>query len=173
MKTLVVPSSVMSAGAITVVCALAAPEGLGRIEQSGLAESVFTASIDDRLNAVELDPHHTGASSVTTGNALATITTYLQQQLAAHGFTEREVDHLDQLTVVQAACNGSRLILNVTMTLVQDDYLNASGKVDHQDASVGRQLNILQEYVRSGSGWKETDFSDLTPPTASPTPQIL
>ena len=83
------------------------------------------------------------------------------------------MDHLDQLTVVQAGCNGGLLILNVTMTLVQDDYLNAAGKVDHQDASVGQQLNLLQEYVRSGGGWKETDFSDLTPPGASPTPQIL
>jgi hypothetical protein len=136
------------------------------------ATQIWT-SIDDRLNAIELDPHHTGVSTVTTGNALTTITTYLQQELVAHRFTEREVDHLDQLTVVQAACNGSRLILNVTMTLVQDDYLNAAGEVDHPDAAVGRQLNLLQEYVRSGSGWKETDFSDLTPPAASPTPQIL
>jgi uracil phosphoribosyltransferase len=38
------------AGTITVVCALAAPEGLSRIEESGLAASVFTASIDLRLN---------------------------------------------------------------------------------------------------------------------------
>ena len=59
------------------------------------------------------------------------------------------------------------------MTLVQDDYLNARGTVDHQDASVGRHLNLLQEYVRSGAGWKETDFSDLTAPGASPTPQTL
>jgi uracil phosphoribosyltransferase len=42
--------SARGAGAITVVCALAAPEGLRRIEQSGLAASVFTASIDERLN---------------------------------------------------------------------------------------------------------------------------
>jgi hypothetical protein len=131
------------------------------------------ASIDDRLNAIELDPRHAGLPSVTTGNAQTTINAYLQQQLVGHGFTEREVDHLDQLTVVQAGCAGSRLILNVTMTLIQDDYLNAAGKVDHQDASVGRHLTLLQEYVRSGSGWKETDFSDLTPPGASATPQIL
>jgi hypothetical protein len=167
-----------AAGAVAVLLAsCAAPTHGASTTQSGCvsqseATQIWT-SIDDRLNAVELDPHHTGASSVTTGNALATITTYLQQQLVAHGFTEREVDHLDQLTVVQAACNGSRLILNVTMTLVQDDYLNAAGTVDHQDASVGKALNMLQEYVRSGSGWKETDFSDLTPPPASPTPQIL
>jgi uracil phosphoribosyltransferase len=35
---------------LTVICALAAPEGLARIEQSGLPVRVFTASIDERLN---------------------------------------------------------------------------------------------------------------------------
>ncbi len=35
---------------ITVLCALAAPEGLERLEQSGLPLRVFTASVDERLN---------------------------------------------------------------------------------------------------------------------------
>jgi uracil phosphoribosyltransferase len=35
---------------ITVLCALAAPEGLKRLEQSGLPLRVFTASVDERLN---------------------------------------------------------------------------------------------------------------------------
>jgi uracil phosphoribosyltransferase len=35
---------------LTVLCALAAPEGLARIEASGLPVRVFTASIDERLN---------------------------------------------------------------------------------------------------------------------------
>jgi uracil phosphoribosyltransferase len=35
---------------LTVICALAAPEGLARIEASGLAVRVFTASVDERLN---------------------------------------------------------------------------------------------------------------------------
>ncbi len=35
---------------LTVICALAAPEGLARIEDSGLPVRVFTASIDDELN---------------------------------------------------------------------------------------------------------------------------
>ena len=35
---------------ITVLCALAAPEGLQRLEQSGLPLRVFTASVDERLN---------------------------------------------------------------------------------------------------------------------------
>jgi uracil phosphoribosyltransferase len=36
---------------ITVVCALAAPEGLARIEASGLPVRVVTASVDDGLNS--------------------------------------------------------------------------------------------------------------------------
>jgi uracil phosphoribosyltransferase len=35
---------------LTVVCALAAPEGLARLEASGLPVRVFTASIDEKLN---------------------------------------------------------------------------------------------------------------------------
>ena len=35
---------------ITVLCALAAPEGLERLEGSGLPLRVFTASVDERLN---------------------------------------------------------------------------------------------------------------------------
>jgi uracil phosphoribosyltransferase len=42
--------SARGAGPTTVVCALAAPEGLQRIEESGLAARLFTASIDTRLN---------------------------------------------------------------------------------------------------------------------------
>ena len=38
------------ATAITVLCALAAPEGLRRLEESGLPLRVFTASVDERLN---------------------------------------------------------------------------------------------------------------------------
>jgi uracil phosphoribosyltransferase len=36
---------------ITVICALAAPEGIAMVERSGLAGRLFTASIDDGLNA--------------------------------------------------------------------------------------------------------------------------
>lgn len=35
---------------ITVICALAAPEGVARLEASGLALKLFTASIDEGLN---------------------------------------------------------------------------------------------------------------------------
>jgi hypothetical protein len=166
-----------TAGVAALLASCAVPTHGASTAQSGCVSQVAATqiwtSIDNRLNAIELDPHHVGASAVTTGNALTTITTYLQQQLVAHSLTEREVDHLDQLTVVQAGCNGGRLVLNITMTLAQDDYLSATGKIDHEDADVGQALNLLQEYVRSGSGWKEIDFSDLTRPAASPTPPIL
>jgi len=36
---------------ITVLCALAAPEGIARLEESGLPLRVFTASIDEELNS--------------------------------------------------------------------------------------------------------------------------
>jgi uracil phosphoribosyltransferase len=39
------------AGPLTAVCVLAAPEGIARIEASGLVDHVVTASIDERLNA--------------------------------------------------------------------------------------------------------------------------
>jgi hypothetical protein len=129
-------------------------------------------TVNQRLEAIELDPHHRGAATVTTGNALAEITSYLEH-LVTQGLTEHEVDRLDQLTIVHAGCNGGRLLLNINMTVVQDDYLKAGGGIDHRDPSVGTTLNLLQEYVQARGSWKESDFSDLTPPGASPTPQLL
>jgi uracil phosphoribosyltransferase len=38
------------ATSITVLCALAAPEGIQRLEESGLPLRVFTASVDEGLN---------------------------------------------------------------------------------------------------------------------------
>lgn len=38
------------AGTLTAVCVLAAPEGIARIEASGLVDHVVTASIDERLD---------------------------------------------------------------------------------------------------------------------------
>ncbi len=40
------------AGRVTVVCVLAAPEGIEALAESGTADEVFTASIDERLNEV-------------------------------------------------------------------------------------------------------------------------
>ncbi|MGA7988132.1 MAG: hypothetical protein WCB51_07015 [Candidatus Dormiibacterota bacterium] len=158
-------------------CAPSPPKATPAATKTGcLTQSEATqvwTTINARIDAIELDPHHIGVSAVTMGGALTAITSYLQQQLVGPGFTEREVDHLDQLTVVQAGCNGGLLILNVTMTIVQDDYLNAAGQVNHRDPSVGQQLNVLAEYARSGGVWKETAFSDLTSPGATPTPQTV
>ncbi len=139
---------------------------------SAQAVRIWTA-IDNRINAIEGDPHHAGLSAVTTGTALTEIGTYLQDQLVSKGFTEHEVDHLDGLVVVSAGCRGQPLTLRVTETLVQDDYLNAAGAVDHRDAEVGQTLHLLQEYERAGGSWKEDDFSDLDQPAATPTPQLL
>ena len=35
---------------VTAICTLAAPEGLRRLEESGLPVRVVTASVDERLN---------------------------------------------------------------------------------------------------------------------------
>ena len=57
--------------------------------------------------------------------------------------------------------------------LVQDDYLNADGSVNHSDPSVGMAVNLLQEYVKVSGVWKESDLTDLSQPAASPTPTLL
>lgn len=41
-----------NAGPITAVCILAAPEGVARLDASGLCERLVTAAIDERLNDV-------------------------------------------------------------------------------------------------------------------------
>jgi len=168
----------IAAAALTASCAApsaatATPkpvEGTGCVTQSEATR--IWATINHRLDAIELDSRHGGAAAVTTGNALAEITTYLEH-LVAQGLTEREVDRLDRLTVVQAGCDGGRLIVNINMTVVQDDYLKAGGGFDHRDPSAGTTLNLLQAYVRAGGSWKESDSSNLTPPAAGPTPQLL
>jgi uracil phosphoribosyltransferase len=38
------------AGPLTCACVLAAPEGIRRLEETGLVEHLVTASIDERLN---------------------------------------------------------------------------------------------------------------------------
>lgn len=168
----------MAMAAMPAACA--APAGATATPKPVVATGCVThseatriwATINHSLDAIELDPRHGGAAAVTTGNALAEVTTYLEH-LVAQGLTEREVDRLDQLTVVQAGCDGGRLIVNIDMTVVQDDYLQTGGGFDHRDPSAGTTLNLLQAYVRAGGSWKESDFSSLTPPAAGPTPQLL
>jgi hypothetical protein len=133
------------------------------------AVRIWTA-IDTRINAIELDPNHAGLSGVTTGDALTEIETYLHDQLVEQGLTEREVDRLDGIVVVVGGCKGQPLTLRVTETLVQDDYLNTGGAVDHHDPEVGQTLHLLQEYEETGGVWKESDFTNLDQPVVTPTP---
>jgi hypothetical protein len=173
------PLAVAGAAAL-LVAGCASPPAVGsavRVPERGCvtapeATRIWTA-INSRLLAIELAPDHAGASSVTTGDALTLITSYLQRQLVSQAFTEHEVDRLDSLRVVDAGCNGTHLVLNVTMTVVQDDYLNADGSVNHSDPSVGTPVNLLQEYVKLGGVWKESDLTDLSQAAPSPTPTLL
>ena len=131
------------------------------------AREVWT-TIDNRLNAIVLDPKHQGLSDVATGNALAQVQQYIADNLVAKGFTEREVDTLDSLSIVAAGCNNGPLTLDIRTTLKQDDYLRSDGSVDHSDSAVGTQLHLRETYVRAGGGWKEADVSDLDQPAPSP-----
>jgi hypothetical protein len=146
-------------------------QGSGCVSQSQ-AEQIWT-DIDNKINAMEADPTHASPATVTTGAALQGVQQYLAQDLEANKWTEREVDHLESLTVVNAGCNNSTLQLRVTMTLVTDEYLNGSGQVDHHDPSEGQQLHFVDEYVRSGVTWKESNFINLDQPGPTPPSQII
>jgi hypothetical protein len=130
-------------------------------------------TLDDRLNAVVRDPRHAGLELVVTGNALDKDRQYIQQQLVSRHLTEHEVNRLDSLTILDAACGGSALRARISLTLVQDDYLAPDGHVDHPDAQVGGTFRLIETFVRSGSSWKESDFINADQPAPSPTPQLL
>ena len=129
--------------------------------------------INNRLNAIVLDPTHTGLTDVATGNALVQVQQYIQDTLVSKGFTEREVDTLDSLTIDAAACNNGPLTVSVLTTLKQDDYLKSDGTVDHSDASVGTQLHLQETYVRSNGVWKEADVNDLSQPAPSASGSVI
>lgn len=116
--------------------------------------------IDTRLNAIILDPKHAGLSDVATGQALTGLQQYIQDNLVAKGFTEREVDTLDSLTVTNAGCNDGPLRVTIRTTLKQDDYLRSNGAVDHSDAAVGTQQSLDETFVRDNGVWKEADVND-------------
>jgi len=136
------------------------------------ARQVWT-QIDKQLNAIELDPKHAGVANVATGQARLLINQYLQQQLVANNFTEREVDRLDALVVEVAGCGGRELQVRVTETVVTDDYLNPAGKVDHRDPAVGTTIHIRETLVRSGASWKESNFIDLDQPQPTQSPVVV
>jgi len=144
-------------------------QGNGCVSQSE-ATRIWT-QVDSDLNAIELDPKHTGVAAVATGDAERLIDLYLQQQLEASSFTEREVDRLDTLSVVDAGCSGGQLELRVTIDLVQDDYLKPDGHVDHADSQVGSTIHFDETFTRAGGAWKESSFMDLD--QATPTPQLF
>lgn len=146
----------------------AAPQA-GCVSQSQ-AQQIWT-QVDGQLNAIVLDPKHAGLSDVATGNALALIQQYIQTTLVQANLTEKEVDRLDALNILSAGCNNGTLTVHVTMTVVRDDYLNPAGKVDHSDPQVGATLHLDESFVRAGSGWKESDFTNLDSP--SQTPQLV
>ncbi len=129
--------------------------------------------LDQKITAIELDPKHAGVSDIATGQAQQLINNYLQMQLVAANVTEKEVDKLESLTVVKAGCNGGDLQLRVTETVVQDDYLKPNGQLDHKDPAVGTTIHLLETFVRSAGGWKESDFQDLDQQQPTPTPQLF
>jgi len=90
---------------------------------------------------------------VATGSALGKERQYIQRQLVAQHLTEREVDRLDSLTVLDPGCGKGTVRVRVTVTLVQDDYLAADGHVDHSDEAVGSTFHLIESFVRSGTGW--------------------
>jgi hypothetical protein len=146
-------------------------QGKGCVSQSE-ASRIWT-QLDQKLNALERDPRRASVSEVATGQAEQVINEYLQNDLIAHDFTENEVDKLRSLTVLEAGCDGGRLRVQVAETVVQDDYLKPDGAVDHSDALVGTTITVVQTFVRSGKGWKESDFADLDQGTPNPTPQLF
>ena len=135
------------------------------------AEAVWT-SVDQRLNAIVLDPRHAGLDSVATGSALTLIQQYVQTTLVQPHLTEREVDHLDQLIILSAGCGGGPLHVHVAMTVVRDDYLKSDGSADHSDATTGTTLHLDETFVRSGAVWKESDFQSLQQ-EGQQTPQLV
>lgn len=127
--------------------------------------------INNRLNAIALDPKHQGLSDVATGTALSDIQSYIQTTLVAKNLTEREVDTLDSLTVTDAACTGNSLQLTVASTVKQDDYLKPDGSVDHADSAVGTQLHLVETFDRVNGVWKESSIGDAG--GTSPSPQVV
>jgi hypothetical protein len=140
--------------------------GVGCLSQAQ-AQAVWT-NVNNRLDAIELDPKHAGVADVATGSALDLINQYLQQNLEAHGFTEKEVDRLDSLSVVDAGCGTGPLVVDVTVTVVTDNYYRADGTLDHADPAVGTSQQLRETLVRFGPQWRESDFEALQAPGQTP-----
>jgi hypothetical protein len=119
------------------------------------------ADINARLEALVLHPDIGRIADVAQGAAATQMQQYLQQRLIDENLTEREVERLDDLTIVQAGCGSQPLTVRVIETLVQDDYIDADGVLDHSDPGVGSASHVLESYVRSGNVWKVITISSL------------
>ena len=146
-------------------------QGSGCVSQSQ-AQQIWTA-IDNRIIAFEAHPKSATPDTVATGAALEAIQTYLAQQLEANNWTEREVDKLDSLTVATAGCNNGTLVVHGTITLVTDEYLAADGQVDHHDTEEGQKQDFIDNYVRVGGYWKQSQLQNPNPAAPTATPEVI
>jgi hypothetical protein len=126
-----------------------------------------------RLDTLVLHPDVTRIGTVARGTVAQDIRLYLQQTLLDKHLTERERERLDAVHVIQPGCNGQPLLVMVTETLVQDDYLAADGHVDHVDAGVGHTHKSLETYARTGATWLLTGLQPLDQPTPTDTGQTV
>jgi len=136
------------------------------------ARNVWT-DVTRRIDALVLHPDVSHIDTVAQGTAAQDIRQYLEQTLLAKHLTERERERLDAVRVLQPGCNGLPLTLQVTETLVQDDYLAVGGHVDHADPGVGQTHRSLESYVRSGGTWKLIALESLDQPTPTDTGQTI
>jgi hypothetical protein len=141
--------------------------GSGACVTQAQARAVWQ-SVDGRVNALELHPSLSGVDAVAQGTAATQLRQYVQQRLLDQHLSEREVQRLDSLSVLQPACGSQPLTVRAYVTLVQDDYLAADGHVDHRDPGVGQTSEVLDSYVRTADSWKVVTIASLGPPSLSP-----
>lgn len=146
-------------------------QGTGCVSQAQ-AQQIWTG-IDNQIIAFEAHPKTATPGTVATGAALEAIQTYLAQQLEANNWTEREVDKLDSLTVANAGCNNGTLVVHGTITLVTDEYLAGDGQVDHHDSQEGQKQDFIDNYVRVGGYWKQSQLQNPNQSAPTATPEVI
>lgn len=134
---------------------------------------VVWTTVNGRLVAIGLDPHHAGVDGVAAGPAADQLRQYFQRQLTAQNLVERETDRLDDVVVLDPACSNAPLVLRVTETLVQDDYLRPDGAIDHRDARVGSQLHYVMTYERTSDGWRLWQITSLDGSSGPPPGNVV
>lgn len=156
--------NVVRAGAVPGV--LQTP-GAGTCVAQAEARAVWQG-VNTRVDALVLHPSLAAVDGVAQGTAAVQLRQYVQQRLLDQHLTEREVQRLDSLTVVQPACGSQPLTVRAAVTLVQDDYLAADGHVDQHDPGVGQASQVIESYVRTTSGWKVITIARVGQPSVSP-----